>query len=198
MSYKIDEASEIWKDIKGYEGIYQISNLGRVRGCDRYVNTPNNGKRLIVGKIISQKMRGQYKIVHLYIRHKPKMFSVHRLVAQAFIPNPDNLPMVNHKDENPLNNIVSNLEWCTNKYNINYGSCLTKRSIKLGTGVEQIDRKTGEHIATFTSITRASKTTGLSRTTISKILNGKRDKIVSPYLWKRLTNKLTKQYGKQG
>lgn len=184
MSYKIDEASEIWKDIKGYEGIYQVSSLGRVRGCDRYINTPNNGKRLAKGIIITPMMWGQYKIVHLYIRRKSKVYSIHRLVAQAFIPNPYNLPQVNHKNENKTDNRVENLEWCTDKYNVNYGNCLVKRSIKLGTSIEQIDKKTGEPIASYTSITKASKATGLSRTTISKILNGQREKIVSPYLWR--------------
>ena len=99
---------EIWKDIKGYEGLYQVSNFGRVKSSTK-----------ILANRLSK--RGYY-IVTLYKNAKGVTKTVHRLVAQAFIPNPDNLPQVNHKDENKLNNRVDNLEWCTAKYNINYSS----------------------------------------------------------------------------
>lgn len=112
---------EIWKDISGYEGYYQISNLGRVRSLDRYVATVGNpsGKRLIHGKILSQSKRvmsnvedGYYSVT-LCKRGVDTLFNVHRLVAETFIPNPNNLPCVNHKDENKHNNMADNLEWCT-------------------------------------------------------------------------------------
>lgn len=103
---------EIWKDILGYEGLYQVSNFGRVKSL-------KFGKERIL-KLTKDK--DGYLIVNLYKNNKSKTFKVHRLVAEAFIPNPDNLPQVNHKDEDKSNNIVSNLEWCDVKYNQNYGT----------------------------------------------------------------------------
>ena len=100
---------EIWKDVKGYEGLYKISNFGRVWSIRR--------------KLFLKPVDKPYLRVRLYsIDGTNKMFSVHRLVAEAFIPNPDNLPCINHKDENKMNNCIDNLEWCTAKYNSNYGT----------------------------------------------------------------------------
>jgi len=104
---------EIWKDIEGYEGFYQVSNLGNVKSLNyahrgyqkNLVPKCNNSGRLWVELI-------------KYGARKPML--IHRLVAMAFIPNPCNLPQINHKDENPKNNAVDNLEWCTNKYNVQY------------------------------------------------------------------------------
>ena len=103
---------EIWKDIEGYEGLYQVSNLGRVKSL-KY-----NKERILK---IANGTDG-YKIVGLTYNSKRKTFKVHRLVAQAFIPNPNEYPQVNHKDEDKGNNKVDNLEWCDNKYNCNYGN----------------------------------------------------------------------------
>ena len=100
---------EIWRDIIGYEGLYQISNLGRVKNRHQKIIAFGND-------------RFGYIRVHLWKNGISKHHLVHRLVAQAFLPNPDNLPCVNHKDENPLNNNEDNLEWCTVKYNTNYGT----------------------------------------------------------------------------
>lgn len=125
--------NEIWKDIKGYEGYYQISSFGRVRGLDRYVK---QGDRTIMLKSKILKPRydsGKYLRVILTKNAIAKGFSIHRLVAQHFIPNPDNLPEVNHKDEKKENNNVDNLEWCTSKYNTNYGT-RTERASKTATG----------------------------------------------------------------
>ena len=107
---------EIWRDIKGYEGIYQISNKGRVKS----LNYRRTGKEKILKP---GKTKPGYLCISLYKKgEKCKCFSIHRLVAQAFLPNPDNLPIVNHKDENKLNNNVENLEWCNSEYNLNYGN----------------------------------------------------------------------------
>lgn len=115
---------EIWKDIKHYEGLYQVSNLGNVKTLDKYVNSgiKNNNKVKRKGKLLKQYNKRGYLQVTLTHNNKRKYVGVHRLVAQAFIPNPNNLPQVNHKDEDPLNNHVENLEWCTAKYNCNYGN----------------------------------------------------------------------------
>lgn len=104
-----------WKDITDYEGIYQVSNLGEVRS----LNYRGTGKTRIIKQDTGR--RGERK-VRLYKNNKYKNFQVHRLVAIHFIPNPNKLPQVNHKDENTSNNLWTNLEWCTSKYNCNYGT----------------------------------------------------------------------------
>lgn len=120
-------SNEVWKDIKGYEGIYQVSNLGRVRSLDREITYPNGKIGLYKGKIIKLKMsKYGYIVFHFSVDNKKKALSVHRLVAQAFIPNPENKKCVNHLDCNRTNNKVSNLEWCTHQENVQY-------SIKCGT-----------------------------------------------------------------
>ena len=109
--------SEEWRPIEGYEGLYEVSNTGRVRSLDRYCY------RLHKGKVLSPaKDTDGYLQVVLHCNGKQHQRKVHRLVAQAFIENPDNLPEVNHKDEDKTNNRVDNLEWCDRSYNINYGS----------------------------------------------------------------------------
>lgn len=123
---------EVWKDIKGFEQKYQVSNLSRVRSLKRCVKNKDSFK--VVGGIIlkQQKTNKGYKRVTISVNQKSKSFLVHRLVANAFIPNPYNLDLINHKDENPSNNSIDNLEWCDHKYNINYGTGL-KRRIKTNT-----------------------------------------------------------------
>ena len=118
MSYD----NEIWKDIKGYEGLYQVSNLGRIRSFHEYKGTNYRIVSLGKGKI-------GYLTVCLHLKGKRKTFNVHRLVAETFIKKPIGKDFVNHKDENKQNNKVSNLEWCTRSYNYNYGTC-KERAIK--------------------------------------------------------------------
>lgn len=116
---------EIWKDVQGYEGLYQVSNQGRVKSLERVA--PN--KHCVEERILKfKKNRAGYFQVWLYKNNKAKVFLVHRLVAKTFIPNPVNLPQVNHIDENKINNCVSNLEWCTSKYNVNFGHRTSKMS----------------------------------------------------------------------
>ena len=110
---------EIWKDIPEYEGLYQVSNLGNVRSL--------NYNRTGEIKLLKQGNVNGYKVVILYKDGKKKNYLVHRLVAIAFLPNPNNLPIINHKDENPSNNNVNNLEWCTQAYNTNYGEGIKRR-----------------------------------------------------------------------
>lgn len=102
---------EIWKDIKDYEGLYQVSNLGRVRNIRHNKN-----------KILKPIYHKKYYQITLSKNNIRVQYRIHRLVATAFIPNPENLPEVNHKDENKVNNCVSNLEWCDSKYNNNYNN----------------------------------------------------------------------------
>lgn len=106
---------EIWKDINGYEGKYQISNFGRVKTLKR-------------NRILRPNKSGEYDYVILYMNGKGKIKKIHRLVAESYIDNPNKLECVNHKDENKRNNVVSNLEWCTKQYNCNYGKRNEKMS----------------------------------------------------------------------
>lgn len=108
--------TEEWKDVKGYEGIYQISSYGRVK------STRRRGSQGGILKLSLDKKNTGYFKIRLCKSNHYKSFFIHRLVAQAFIANPNNYPQVNHKDENRQNNNVDNLEWCTNKYNSNYGN----------------------------------------------------------------------------
>lgn len=118
---------EEWKTIPGYEGLYEVSSYGRVRSVDRYVKYLNGMIHLHKGKVLSPGIRSDgYLQVSLCCNGKYKTISVHRLIAQTFLPNPDNLPMINHKDEDKTNNNVDNLEWCTAKYNSNYGTSIER------------------------------------------------------------------------
>lgn len=115
---------EIWKDIEGYEGLYQVSNLGRVKS----LNYAKQGKEKILKDRISAT---GYKRVNLSKSGERKTYYVHRLVAETFIPNPNGYSEVNHKDENKSNNNIDNLEWCTSKYNSNYGTRNERQSEKM-------------------------------------------------------------------
>ncbi len=111
---------EIWKDIKDFEGYYQISNLGNVKSLDREMIV-NGGIRKYYSKSITQSIeKDGYLTVTLWKNSKSKSFRVHRLVAEAFIENPNNYEIVNHLDGNKQNNTVGNLEWCTIKENTNH------------------------------------------------------------------------------
>lgn len=138
---------EIWKDIKGYEGLYQVSNLGFVKSFDRFVS--NGIKR---GKILRNKVNDSGYVVIILVGYdnKKKSHYLHRIVAETFIPNPQNLPVINHKDENKLNNHVSNLEWCTQKENINYGSSIKRRIENQSYRVSQYSLS-GDFIASYSS-----------------------------------------------
>ena len=162
--------NEIWKDIKGYEGLYQISNLGQVKSLARPIN--NFNQCCTKDKLLKGGIKRGYRQVILLKDNKRKYASVHRLVAEAFLPNPHNLPIINHKDENKLNNNVSNLEWCSTKYNVNYGNCITKRANSKKKPVQRID-KDGK-IYTYLSATDAGKELGINPNFISRCCTGKR------------------------
>ena len=121
---------EIWKPIKGYEGIYKVSNKGRILAERHFLTRKNGIKQFCKEQIVqpSSKINSGYYIVNLIKENdKQRHFLIHRLVALAFIPNPSNLPEVNHRDEDKRNNDVTNLEWCTKEYNSIYGTCQERR-----------------------------------------------------------------------
>lgn len=137
----IDIVQEEWKDIVvekngtlyDYTGLYQVSNLGRVKSL---ANSSSRKEKIL--KV--QPQRG-YVVVQLHKDGTREFFGIHRLVAAAFVPNPDNLPVVNHKNEIKDDNRVENLEWCTVKYNTNYGSAIDKRVAKCSGGKHYNSRK---------------------------------------------------------
>ena len=147
---------EIWKDILGYEGLYQVSNFGRVKSLERLIKYTENKIVLRKCRIIkTHTNKCGYVYVVLHKDGNKKNYLVHRLVAEVFISNPDNLPQVNHKDENKLNNSVENLEWCDAKYNVNYGTCIERRSKKRGRSVDVF--KNDIFIETITSANLCAK-----------------------------------------
>ena len=110
---------EIWREVVGYEGLYAVSNEGRIKSLER---SDRFGRKYASKMLSTKKNNRGYVQIHLNKDGVCKMKLLHRIVAEAFISNPDNLPQVNHKDENKENNNVENLEWCDNLYNRRYGT----------------------------------------------------------------------------
>lgn len=167
---------EVWKDIEGYEGLYQVSDKGRVKSLGN--GKSGNSKKKILK---ASKTGGGYMLVNLCKEGNIKHYTIHRLVAQAFIDNPDNLPEVNHKDENKENNAVNNLEWCTKEYNINYGTARKRMAEKQSKAVIGISKVSGL-ILEFPSTQEASRQTGINRGNISSCCIGKL-KSAGGYYW---------------
>ena len=164
---------EQWKAIKGYEGIYEVSNLGRVRSLDRHRKAAY-GKTSFVRGIevrIRKNSNNDYLVVGLSKEGKHVHVLVHRLVAEAFVPNPNNLPQVNHKDEDKSNNRADNLEWCDQYYNNHYGTAIARRSITRGRRVVQSDMS-GNEIARYNSAREAERAIGKSQAAISRACTG--------------------------
>lgn len=166
-----------WKDIQGFEGLYQVSNEGIV------VSLPRDYRYGTILNPISLKpniARG-YCRVTLHKNGKKYKKQVHRLVAQAFIPNENNYPCVNHKDECKTNNCVSNLEWCTHKYNSDYGSRNSLISKRVSKKVKQYSLQ-NEFIKEWNSLTSAAEGTNISLSQISACIHG-RQKTAGGYIW---------------
>jgi hypothetical protein len=175
---------EQWRDIKNFEEYYQISNLGRIKSKDRYVRVGGGGKRLVKSKIIKpvRCMNGYYE-ASLSCNGKRTVRLLHRVVAEAFIDNPQGLPEVNHKDEDVSNNRVDNLEWCTSKYNANYGNRNMKMREKAKVVAVCQYAKDGKFIAKWNSIADACKETGADTSAIIRVCKGKQ-KTSMGYLWR--------------
>lgn len=165
---------EIWKDVKGYEGLYQVSNTGKVRSLN-YRRT---------GEVREMKpclMTTGYLVIWLKKNGRGKTFKVHRLVAEAFIPNPENLTQVNHKDECTTNNCVDNLEWCDGKYNCNYGTRIERMSRNHFKTILQFTLD-GVLIKEWESRKSASETLGIKGCSISNNLAG-RNRTAGGFKW---------------
>ena len=138
---------EVWKDIEGFEGLYQVSNIGNVKSLV-------NNKGVAREKVLKPTIVSVYLHVNLYKNKTRKTYNVHRLVAKAFLPNPQNYPCVNHRDENGENNNVENLEWCSYKYNTNYGS-RNERAGKANTNNQNRSKAISKALTNNTKISKA-------------------------------------------
>lgn len=180
---------EIWKDIPNYEGLYEVSNFGRVKSKDRTLLHARCGTQTRKGKLLSAaKSTSGYLRVTLCKNNKTKTFSVHRLVAITFIPNPNNFPQVNHLDEDKTNNCVSNLEWCTQAYNNKYGtreirSSMSNRNKKSSSKPVVQYSKHGKFINEWPSIREAGRQVGGKSTNISACCK-RRMKTAYGYVWR--------------
>ena len=183
---------EIFLDIEGFEGLYQVSNLGNVKS----LNYNNTKKEKLLKHIINS---NGYKRVNLYKNKTRKIYDVHRLVANAFLPNTHNYPCVNHKDECKTNNVVTNLEWCTYKYNLNYGTRIARVAKSLSNNPNRLKAisksltnnpkrskavgayKDGELVMIFPSVGEANRN-GFNKGHVADCCNGKR-KSYKGYIW---------------
>ena len=170
---------EHWKAIAGYEGLYEVSDLGRVKSLW-------HGKEKILKP---RKQNCGYLNVILCKDGHSKTITVHRLVAKAFIANPNNLETVNHKDEVKTNNVADNLEWMSQRDNNNYGT-RNKRASEANTNnpkrskqVQMFDKQTGELLATFPSTMEANRVTGINQGNIWSCCKGKL-KSAGGYIWR--------------
>lgn len=195
---------EIWNNIAGYEGYYQVSNLGRVKSVGRTINRNQKGNLTIKEKIISSHiLKNGYEKVDLYKNGKRKCEYVHRLVAESFIPNPNGKIDVNHINGNKTDNSVCNLEWTTRSENMkhafNIGLCkiteLQRKTSKnngmkgIKAAIQRRKKKIsqydtdGNYIRTWNSITSAEKELGINLKHMSRHLSGKQ-KTLCGYIWK--------------
>ena len=181
--------TEIWKDIKGFEGLYQVSDIGRVKSLERTVTRKNGRKQTIRERILKPwTAYNGYLQVNLFgrVSKKGKNFFVHRLVCEAFHENPENKPCVNHIDENKANNTASNLEWCTVKENINHGT----HNARVGKAVAKaLSKPVGQYtldgklIKVWQSTREVQRQLNFSQGNISAVARGEK-KTAYGYVWK--------------
>lgn len=174
--------AEIWKDVVGYEGLYQVSDRGRIKSICSYVRLQNGELMKKKPHILKLQDRCGYKCVNLFKGGRSHTLNIHRLVAEAFLPNPHRYSVVNHKDENKSNNSLSNLEWCTHAYNLSYGTAQRRRAVSQGKVVLQLD-KNGAFIKRHLTLMDACRDTGINFQNISQCCNNKR-KTAGGYCWK--------------
>lgn len=160
---------ENWKDIQGYEGVYEISDLGQIRSVDRLVINPKKGIRRVAGRVLKPSICKGYYYLILCKEGKKKFSQIHILVASHYVPNPENKPEVNHKDGNKLNNAANNVEWCTKLENKIHAIIMGLTPTKLNENDVKDIRRLHKHY-TYKSL---GKIFGVHCSTIKKIVNRK-------------------------
>lgn len=169
-----EDEEDLWVNIPGFEGLYQVSSSGKVKSLARYA-TVNGVRKFVRERILkaSTPDKAHYSIVGLCKDGKRKLYAVHRLVAETFIPNPDNLPEVNHKDQDKSNNSVENLEWCDRLHNGSWGTIKEKIATNQPNkkAVVQCDLL-GNEIATYESAGEAERKTGIKAANIRNCCRG--------------------------
>lgn len=173
MVDKTEEEKEVWKTYPDYPFI-EASNLGRIRTKDRYVTVKGQGKRLVKGKVLKQRLRPDgYMEVNFRVKNKPVKLLTHRIIAASHLPNPNNLPEVNHKDNDRTNNAVSNLEWCTREYNQDYKEKHGMSAAEVvGRPVIAVNLETGR-VLRFETRSEAARKLGIDVSSIVKVVKGK-------------------------
>lgn len=170
---------EEFRNIVGYEGLYQVSNLGNIKSLER-TKTNHSKYQLVNGRILKSSINHKgYVYVILYKNNKQKGYLVHRLVAEAFIPNPENKPQVNHIDGNKLNNHVSNLEWVSQQENMQHA---LSNGLKMTKPIYQYDKE-GNLIKIWNSIREIQRTLNIPSSLIIRCCKGER-KSSHNYIWK--------------
>lgn len=171
---------EQWKDIKGYEEKYQISNLGRVKSLKR-TQSNNGGKQQVNEKIKSTRIKNSgYEITDLYKDRKQKTFMIHRLVAQAFIPNPNNKEQVNYIDGNKSNNCVDNLEWTIQSENIIHSYKSIREDKRNNNAINTMTKATSKKVTClnsgiiYNSASEAAREVGVSASLLMRCCRGER------------------------
>ena len=188
---------EIWKDIDGYEGWYQVSNMGRIKSIDRWIKynsyVRKGSVRLQKGQIIKASPRGLYLICHLKKNNTSKLVKYHRIVCDTFHPNINKLPVINHINEIKTDNRADNLEWCTRKYNANWGTSRLRQSINLrnhplkSRQVYQYSIQ-GQLLYKYPSIKEATRVTGIKESNIASVCKGGRSSSAGGFLWSFSSN----------
>lgn len=188
----------MWKTIKEYEGYYEVSDDGRVRSLDRFIKNKSGlfsgrerflaGSEMKLTESSGRKDEQGYLVVNLHKDGISSVIPVHILVANAFIPNPHNLPTINHIDGDKHNNSVSNLEWASYADN-NIHALINNLRRPRGVAVQQFTMD-GDLLKTYKSVTQAAKETGVSRGMISHCVNGRLES-ASGYKWKKLLESQT-------
>ena len=180
--FRITTYKEVWADVKGYEGFYQISTFGNVKSLSRQVRHSNGGPKILKERMLKTRVNGKsgYREVGLSKDGKQKYHLIHKLVAEAFINNPNQLPVVNHIDGCKTNNDISNLEWCTYGENIKHAfvnglshNNMTDEIAEAGHRVQRKQVRCIEDNLVFNSISEAAVYYGIYTSNLSRVCNGK-------------------------